>query len=379
MNPINSRSLNVGFVCNNYYHILISEAIFEVVEGKKDLFVFTRIESLANEDNVTSKSWDKIVKFGFSGSLKDWVKCSKKILNSKIQSQNSTVYDLIFYFVDKEIPNQYFLQLHCESIKVLIEEGIGLYDGCNSIGIRDILLQALCLFRYGFRLRKRGNEQGANGYHNWLILRDKKSLPKSKTCARLLEYDVAFENGIKGRKDTRVNRRNAQEKLALIIGSVSSESSVGADEEMQILLSFVDILVENKFKVQIKMHPREPVFKYQELIPKCELVEDRAPVELYCQEFEPDCVISVMSSALINIADMTSRSKCFYIFPCFTFNFINIAILEKMTLPSNIRLLKNADELVPLIQNSEDYSKILRTDQITIVNCVEKIVKTELD
>ena len=55
-----NNGLKIAFLCNNYFHLMISRSIIEKVKGEFDLFLFGRIKELGQSELAHDPVWSHV-------------------------------------------------------------------------------------------------------------------------------------------------------------------------------------------------------------------------------------------------------------------------------------------------------------------------------
>ena len=324
-----SGRLRAAFACNNFYHLAVARSVAQSIDADWDLYVFGRPEILHGAEAARLPVWRNRDEWFHDGSLRTLLAMPTTEVSSRLRTFKSRKYDFLFYFIDKEPTNQLFLRSHPESRKVLIQEGIGLYNGVP-MPLRERAKKSL-VWSWKFRtpLRCRGSEQGANLYHDHLIARWPQSLPSCKVGrAKVHCYEQAMPARDCVQTLDTADESIRQQLRVLFVGSpLTNLGWIGEEREAEVVRYLVDAADRIGGSFFAKPHPREAVGKYEQIDPRIHVVHDKEPVESFCLQHRPQVVVSFMSSALLNLC---YQPRLVYLYDLIDRGFPNKAILKEL-------------------------------------------------
>lgn len=300
--------MRAAFACNNSYHLAVARSVACCIDAEWDLYLFGRQPALEQDEVVADPVWRARETWFLEGGLRSQLSLERRSVRRKLESLRSGGYGIVFYFVDKEPSNQLFLLEHSESKKVLIQEGIGLYNGDPMAVAERVKKTAVWAWKFGRRLRCKGAEQGANRYHDDVIARWPDLLPSSKVG----QAEVHGYQQVMPLEDWRRSRPVGGESgplgesrpCVLFVGSgveVTSHSWLSLDREREILCRLVDAAEAAGMAFLVKPHPREAKGKYEKIDSRIQVIDSLEPVEGVCLTVRPEVVVTFMSSAVLNL------------------------------------------------------------------------------
>lgn len=367
-----------GFICNNFYHLYIAKSIADAIEGEKHLYLISDLPSLSDSPDATSDCWTKTHSYPLNMGVKRALKTKNADIRSLQKIFSRSHLDHIIFFVDKNIIVQLFLQSHPKSNKILIEEGIGLYDPTHKIILRNVFLKILFATKFGIHIRFNGTEQAANGYHDHLILRDPALLPAQKRNGILHAFNEAVSTEGSEKTSTLVPKSSkVNSTVVLIIGSDTSKIAISEREEAGLFELALGELGHAPLKVFIKPHPKENLSKYSKLETGYTMLQTEKTAETISQDLRLDYAISLMSSALLNISNLHQKTTSIYLSELTDKKFPNKETIKKIKKPCNVLLPENNDQLNRLIK-ATIHSEFTKADSDTasIVSCVKTAMDT---
>jgi len=331
--PQGPGGLRAAFACNNAYHLAVAMSTVRHVPGNWDLYLFGRSPTLAGMAAAKLPIWHRRTEWFYDGSLRTLLAIPANRISSALHSLRGQKYEYIFYFVDKEPTNQLFLRTHPESQKVLIQEGIGLYDDTRLTFKVQIKKKLIWSLKFHTPLRCRGAEQGVNQYHHHIVARWPEALPSCKV-GRATAH--GYRQAVPAQDFERIPNaasslsKKRQQNTVLFVGSgikITSHGWMSLDEEAEIIRQLVDVAVSCGRLFCVKPHPGEPHGKYEQIDPRIRVIYEGLPVEALCLRQRPRIVLSFMSSALLNLC---YQPRLVYLYELIGRDFPNKAVLRNI-------------------------------------------------
>jgi hypothetical protein len=323
--------LRAAFVCNNVYHLAVARSVAQSIEAKWDLYLFGRPEILQGAEGARLPVWRNRQEWFHDGSLRSLLAMPAREISHRLGQLGGEEYDFVFYFIDKEPTNQLFLRRHPESRKVLIQEGIGLYNRVPMPWRERAKKSLVWSWKFRTWLRCRGSEQGANLYHDHVVARWPQALPPCKVgTAEVHGYEQAMPAGdfLQTNEKARTHEIAGAEECVLFVGSpVVNLGWVSSQREAEIVRSLVRTAERAGSTFCVKPHPREPAGKYEQIDPRIQVLHDKEPVESFCMQQRPPVILSFMSSALLNLC---YQPRLIYLYDLIDRDFPNKAILKRL-------------------------------------------------
>ncbi len=332
--PRDPAALPVAFVCNNQYHLSVCSEVARRLAVPCDLFLLGKQPRLARSPQATSPPWRCKVTWFSEGGGRALLRMPRSEVADFCRAATRDRYRVIVYFVDKEFSNQLLLRLHPHSVKVLVEEGVGLYVSGKPTW-RDSLTRRLFAYKStGHWLRFCGVEQGANRYHEHLVARYPDLVPREKKCrVQVHGFDIPLAATCDGSNCPSVpNGMETQRSkpVFLFVGSgveVTHKGWLSVAEETRQLRDLFALFEERGFACYAKPHPREPEGRYRRLGRNVVELDDARPVELLAAHLKPQAAAAYMSTAILNL---TSVRRRYYLHEWIPVDFPNKAVLRQL-------------------------------------------------
>ena len=320
---------------------MVSQQIIKELDIKSDLFLFGNL-GLNKTSYLNKDLWENIYFMTYDLNVFSYIKNSR---NKLLKNEFKNKYDYIIYFVDTDIPNQLFLKNNSKATRILIEEGIGLYDmgvldRFRSI-IKKIFFSIFCFKNVSFK----HYEQGANKYHDYLLCRIPEILPENKKNTNVLKYDV-IESSLEQKVTESENR-----KILYLGSNMCKMGWMKEDDERKLFEAVFFNLINDGYKIYIKPHPREEIEKYQRYS-NIEIIQSDEPAEIIGKKLDPVATFSIASSGILNLPNGV-----------FLYNFVKTSFPNKKILKKIERLNKLSapttyEELLKFQKNEDSNIKI---------------------
>jgi len=375
-----------SFLCSNAYHILVSKYLASKLRGKKYLYLYTRMYGLVNNSILDCDDWVVIDTWYVPDGVKNILQLKYHDVFVHKKRVRAIEPDVIFYFVDKDVLSQFYLRHNKRSLKILIEEGIGLYSAEVFKSYKKFLIKSFSFIKLMLNAKLGYAEQGGNQYHDVVCCRYPGILPSiKKKQAKVLKYDsyMCEKDYIEVVGDSNKCKCYIQSNgkpSILYIGSGVElfKKWMTVKDYEYIMTSIISQSKKYDYNFYVKPHPKESKEIYSSIIDEVIYIEDPVPVEIYAYKIKPIIVMSFMSSALLNLYWIPSK---IYLYDLIDSEFPNKRILRDICMISTGYESPKSIEKVMSVVEKLSYSYICNnySDDNTYSNCLANVVVSNLN
>lgn len=318
------------FIVSTPYHLIVAAALkedgdcvwIENNEWVKDSYIKSIIKKYFNNNYKIIIKYKELIKKPYK------VREIKNII--KVNNFNK-----IYAFNDSDPIVQYvFFECRKNSEKIILEEGIGLY---NNIHNRKYLIKKtigkLILGNWYQVIDRIGTYK----YTETIYPKNDQYLNDNQKKKKILKYDYDSVKEII-RKE---NMCNIDKKIWFIGQPLAEDGICTKKEYMDFVFKIINLL--GKDNVILKIHPREEVQKYENYKDKINIFSNSIiPFEMLVYGVSDLKLLTITSSSLINCSD-DKNTKKYFLYKLF--NQINIFPEKLIENRNDIKIIENWKEL----------------------------------
>lgn len=323
--------MKILFVCHRPYHVIRSSQLLELVEHKyKNVQasiitynVYNYAGGPVGSKSQIFKSFDhlfnykaqyhKHIEFDRTGEPRIWNILDYLQYHNKTIKKIKTILldigpiDNIFFFSDKEKPVEMTVSLAKElfnSVIFLVDEGLVTYDTRNFFLLN--ILKKIIVWTFNIRNISHSFNYGRSNLFDYsLSCIPEKSVIQSKKNFVLPVFNSTQNCNVLNKK---VKLPNGKVVLYVSSGLGWSYLYKNSDAEIDFLNQLISSLVQYGYKLTIKIHPNEPIDRYNDVKGAIIYDDPFVPAELLFSG--KTIVLSQYSSTLLNAKLSGIPSAC---------------------------------------------------------------------
>lgn len=314
------------FIVHNHYHISLAHSLVKnlkhnmIGKVKVRLLVidtfYIKSKVISNEF-FSSDLWDeKIVIPQFKKIIDkkifknyDKNRQIRKIVNSYFDNYKP---DFVFLFVDHEITSQYIQSLLKSSTKILIEEGLAIYNDREEFRINENKIVSRfieLIFKIFYFKEYKRISLGFNTEIDILLVNSPECIPKNK-CNNKKVYKMPnkiYANMFKESEKCKYSN-------LYITQPISENKILTRDDEVNFIIKTTKLMEKYGASFTIKTHPVENVEKYLSLNGEYELIENGFMIEKLFSNLNVDTIFTIFSSSAINALSFDNICNVVFLF-----------------------------------------------------------------
>lgn len=339
------------FNCFTPYQLLISMYYANSIKGVKKVLIFKDFADYHIDPLFYQSFFDVNIYVPYYYKKNIFLKQFYKMFYSGYLFRFSPIYHQIIkiksaifmFFSDQEVTTNKIISIlkkNKSNKLILVEEGLALYTiSYTRISLKTLLGNILC----GVCTQ---NYFGESKSFDTVFAIEPNCVHKRFMCKKVIKQsDIFLDTDFL--KKLRIQSdfiRGGNRKKLLILGDPVNELGIDEVEYVNSIIGIVNNCKDD-YDIYIKPHPRENVNIYK-CIKNCTIINDYKwlPVELIATKYSFDALISIISSASINIARIDSRIKAFMTFKIYRFN-LQDEIVDRMKMYKNIVIVDSFNDL----------------------------------
>ena len=337
----------------------------------KDVFSTVYVLPSLECKNKIIKQFKKFYYIGYGFSFSVIGKYLKDIDNGVMVFCFSDAHALTYKVIQKLKRKKKYL--------ILIEEGLGIYENKER---KNLLRTSIINFILGIKEEKFiGESKSIDAvilkHPEWVKGR------KFKGC-KILQQGNIFNNCILNSelnfiKSELLSYTNDRRKILLWLGDPIEECGASKSVENELIYELSKFVKDTHF-ILVKPHPRENREFYRNIesndikvidLPKFNWI----PIELFVSFFEFNTIITVISSAALNIYQLKNRAQILYVYNLIENIVFDHGVIEGALKMKNVYCPTSIEEVIKLIKRENNISEkmIIENEEQDISYIIEKI------
>lgn len=345
--------MNYVFVTNRPFHMIVAYSRIQKILSMDNEARFILLTDFFVENNEILKVFCKVYQFELRESVNGNNPIASRVNNSlfykranrkltRITAELPEI-DYVYIFNDADLLNQNIIEkfkAKFSSKVILLDEGAGLYNGLQRVGLINYLIRSLL---YGF------NQNVSIGYNknvDVIMCRYPDYLKKNNKHKKIIKDEIniySLKDIIKTNEDLNINN-----KFLLFVGQPLIEIATKNKESLEnkyfsVLQDLSSFCRKYNIDFVMKPHPLEDVDKYSDLVENglVKILTTSEPIEFFVAKRPPLMAISPFSSAVININAL--KVPCMLVYKKLDY-FIGEE-LERFFLSMDINILKQDENI----------------------------------